>query len=109
MELTLNDIYWAEEQLKRFTYKPGWTLTMVDPTGPFGDPFVRIVFYTEDTYRPGRQIPVTSQQPLPAPWIIRRDEDKFARYLQDALFKVERHESQEWLRRDGVIFDNPHK
>lgn len=108
-ELTLADLYWAEEQLKRFTYKRGWEFFLIDPAGPYDDPGVQIKFYTENTYRPGQQILITSRDRLPTPWIIAKDEDKFARYLLDVIVRVERHEAQEWLRRDGVMLFDPHK
>lgn len=109
MELSFADLYWAEEQLKRITYKPGWTMEMYAPHGTFGDPGILIEFYAQDTYNPNRNIKINSRERLPIPPILRRNEDQFIQYVQEALFRVERHESREWLRRDGVIFNNPHK
>ncbi len=37
------------------------------------------------------------------------DADAFARWLTSALFDIELHESREWLRRDGAIYDDPHE
>lgn len=108
-ELSIADLYWAEDQLKRLTYKPGWTMEMYAPHGTFGEPGVLIEFFTEDTYNPGKQIRINSRERIPTEVVTKKNEGLFIRYVQDALLRVERHESQEWLKRDGIIFDNPHK
>lgn len=36
------------------------------------------------------------------------DPEQFARDLQTQLHTIEIHESDEWLRRDGELYDDPH-
>jgi hypothetical protein len=36
------------------------------------------------------------------------DPEHFAAWLQHTLFEIEEHESREFLRRDGAIYDDPH-
>lgn len=109
MDMSFADLDWAGQQLKRLTYKPGWTLEMQAPIGAYGEPGVLIEFIAYNSYRPGEKIKIRSQERIPLRVIQFRDEALFVRHVQDALYRVERHESQEWLKRDGVIFDNPHK
>lgn len=107
------DMAWGQEQLKRFTYKPGWRMQLDPPLESLAefdpDAILSIRFKTEDTYNPGRTVEIGMNQRIPMGMLSKRNEDLFARYLLDAIFKAERHEAQEWLKRDGVIFDNPHK
>lgn len=62
---------------------------------------------TRPSYDPDRVIKVRSAQHLPARYLY-RDSEAFATWLQRALFQIEEHESREWLRRDGAIYDDPH-
>lgn len=96
---------WVKGELSRFTYKPGWILDAIDDGYSV---YLTITFMTEDTHNPGRQIKIGMREPIPENILYRKSADHFAKWLQDRLFDVERHESREWLRRDGQIFDNPH-
>lgn len=107
--LTIEDIFWAEEMLKKVTYKPGWTIEPYAPHGSYDDFGIRIEFKAEDTRNPGRTARVTARERIPEFVIVRRDPKRFFIAVQEALFKVERHESQEWFWVDGQIFDDPHK
>ena len=109
MDLTIDDLLWAEEQLKRFTYKRGWEWRLIDPVTQYDDAGIHIQFHTENSYRPDKLILIKSRDRLPTQILVKRDEDKFARYLLDVLLRVERHEAQEWLKRDGVVLFDPHK
>ncbi len=60
----------------------------------------------ENTYHRSEMISIASYANI---YVDGRDEELFARQLASAILTVEHHESQEWLRRDGVIFDDPHK
>lgn len=95
---------WAEAQLARFTYKPGWTFTI----GPgFGAGLqLRIVVECEDTYHPGEKVKIGKAIALPP--FVHGDEAGFAHLLAREIQDMEAHESREWLKRDGVVFDNPH-
>lgn len=103
---------WLREQLARFTYKPGWRLAIVHSggfsfTGYGAEYSLRILVECEDTYHPGRMVSVGCERPI---WHAEHmDEASFARFVAYQLKEVEIHESQEWFKRDGVIWDNPHK
>jgi hypothetical protein len=96
---------WLREQLARYSYKPGYTLTLED------DPYYLtgqrlVVRYTSpDSNPPHTHIPIKVTIPIPA---VANLPDVFALWLQDALFALERHESQEWLRQDGQRYSDPH-
>lgn len=105
-----SDGSWVQQQLARYTYRPGWTMRI--DQGNLGDKYsvvLTISFTTTDTYDHTRQIAVRSAHLVPPFVGDRRDEQAFARWLQTCLFDAEMHESREWLRRDGQIYDNPHK
>lgn len=110
---------WLEQQLARFTYKPGWKLQVIDArlhtTGNnyrdyYTDEqyFLGITAEFEDTYHPGQRITVGGTHRI---WVdpFERNEQHFARQVQQIIHDLELHESREWLRRDGELFDNPHK
>ena len=100
---------WLRQQLDRYTYRPGWSLT-IQPSAPFvGDLFhLTVVYPAADSRDPTRTDRLRFNTTVPPYIAEQRDEDLFAKWLQSALFDVERHESQEWLRRDGQIYDDPH-
>jgi hypothetical protein len=114
----MNDsLPWLRQQLDRYTYRPGWTMTLVPGNAGFlgAEPlgsgwFGRLIveFQAVDSRDPTRTVPVRSTNSIPPYIEEQRDEDLFARWLQSVLFEAERHESQEWLRRDGQIYDDPH-
>lgn len=107
------DLGWLQRELARYTYRPGWTLTIAQ-TGP---PYtlstyglttyaLRAQFTAPDTYQPERTIQLSAIRQVDP--MLMRDSETFARWLQHVLMDMECHESREWLRRDGVIYDNPH-
>lgn len=96
-------VEWVREQLKRFTYKPGWRFTVF---AHFLMPQFVIRFKCEDTYNPGKSIEVGKATPLR--FVPIGDEKAFAEWLAHEVKDVEIHESREWLKRDGKIFDDPH-
>jgi hypothetical protein len=94
----------VRKQLERFTYKEGWTFDVIKHalTGHA----LRVTFRCKDTYNPhGPTIDIGNMTSL---LFIPDDPDEFARWLGGHLRMMEAHESREWLRRDGKIFDDPH-
>lgn len=112
-ESRLRELERVRAELARFTYRPGWELSVEPIESLFAASvgYLIVRYETPDTYNP--DILTLHQQVrllLPPPeLIIDNGSDMFARWLQDALFEIERHESREWLRRDGEIFDDPHR
>lgn len=103
---------WLDQQLHRFRYKPQFHCAVAE-TDPWaaarGTYNLRIWFRTEDTYNPGRTLTITGIHMVPPYFLDRRDADEFAQWLLHTLCSLEEHEAREWFRRDGEIFDNPHK
>jgi hypothetical protein len=101
---------WAFRQLSRYTYKPRWTLELVDDQNFMGwNGRLKITYVTPDARSPmGRPIEIRAEFPLPDGVADTGDEVWFAMWLQGCLRQVEDHESREWLRRDGQIYDDPH-
>lgn len=98
---------WAEAQLRRFTYKPGFRLSCRPAFGT-REYFIAVRMWVPDTYVPARMTEVGGSFLVPSFLIDHNDEDGFARWLLEQLVEMERHEAREWFRRDGQIFDNPH-
>lgn len=97
---------WFEAQLKRFTYKPGFKMR-VQPNLGFMGPCILLTMKVEDTYHPGVFVEV--MKPCPLEGVPAGNEQIFAQWLAGQLQELEIHESREWLKRDGVIYDNPHR
>lgn len=103
---------WLDRQLHRFRYKPQFHCAVAEMdtwAAARGTYNLRIWFRTEDTYNPGRTVKIAGIHAIPPFILHRQDEDEFARWLLNTLVGLEEHEAREWFRRDGEIFDNPHK
>lgn len=109
----MTDIEWLHSELARFTYKPGWrfvldasghAFTLGGEMSPFN--VVRVSYPAKDSRRPD-EVETTIKVKISVPPYI-EDEDAFARWLIEAISEIERHEAQEWLRRDGVMLFDPH-
>ncbi len=99
-------------ELARWSYKPGWSMTIESDRAGLATLVVRANVYDRD--RPSQLVTIESRGPVPdhLDRLVAdtdADADVFGVWLQARLFDVERHESREWLRRDGVIFDDPHR
>lgn len=108
MNESTNALTWLREQLARYTYRPGWSLTIEPGAGMFDGARIIVDYQTADSRDPSRTIPIRGSFVVPLALADMRDADLFARWLLDVLFEAERHESREWLRRDGRIYDDPH-
>lgn len=97
-------VEWFETQLKRFTYKPGFKMTLHGDM--FLGPCIMITMKVEDTYHPGTTVEVG--KPCSLFGVPAGNEDVFARWLLHQLQELEVHECREWFKWDGVIYDNPH-
>lgn len=108
---SFDDELWVRTQLARFAYKPGWTF---DVFGGFtswhmGGGHVQVIFEADDTRRPGQRTKVAGTVSFNRLAVEHRDADLFARAFLEHLIDIERHEAREWFRRDGEIYDDPHK
>jgi hypothetical protein len=104
-------LVWLRVELARFTYKPGWVLAFEPPPEDGGRPSLVVDFVVQDSYHPGREIPIHSRRQVPEHFTELPEWQRpevFARWLGESLRRVEEHESREWLRRDGQVFDDPH-
>jgi hypothetical protein len=103
------DRTWLYAQLARYTYRPGWTLTIEDGHTTYGwEGRLRVNYSAPDSRNPEHVTTIGGTFGVPPPIVDARDDLKFGLWLQRVLFDVERHESREWLRRDGNVFDDPH-
>ena len=104
---------WATKQLERYTYRPKWNM-WIERRGHDRElwdafPMLCIDYEATDAYHHNSTVMQRFRTHVPGDIIERRDEEYFALWLQDTLFEVEQHESREFLHRDGVIYDDPHK
>jgi hypothetical protein len=114
-----DDTRWVLDQLKRFTYRPKWYVTAADRHygsspdifSPFNmtDVEVRVWFEAEDSRHPHETVKVGDRRHVPSYVLEERNEELFAQWFQRWIISMEEHESREWLRRDGKIYDDPHK
>jgi hypothetical protein len=109
-----------QDEIRRWSYKPEtwfWIeqLSLVhDAFMAFDSQFaLRVISVVPDSYNPGRKIEVVGKHAVPM-WIAddpRRaiEAGELGHWLQDTLMEMERHEMREWLKRDGVLHDDPHR
>jgi hypothetical protein len=106
------DYDWLQGQLDRYSYRPRWQwlIEQAAADGFWGPGFqVRVTFWATDAHDQGQEVRIISVQPVPSFVVQERDPALFARWFQMTIFEVEKHESREWLRRDGHLVDDPHK
>lgn len=109
----MSDLESLRKELARYTYRPGWELTL-DESGNLGFGGVTILtvaYEAPDARNPDQTIKVVARRTVPEFALDPElDGDNFFPvWLQSVLFDVELHESREWLRRDGVLYEDPHK
>lgn len=106
------DAAWARNELGLFTYKPGWNFRITgaapERSHLYG-PYLELTAEVEDTYNPGKRVVVGASHSLATMGVHHRDPNMFGRMLGQYVQSAEIHESREWLKRGGVIFDDPHK
>lgn len=107
---TPSDLAWLQQQLSRFAYKPGWSLAIgpAQATAGYGQYSLSVFFFAPDACHPEREIKIGGSYRVPFYLGESRDEAHFARWLASVLMEIEHHEQREWLRRDGVTYDDPH-
>lgn len=105
---------WLKAELARYTYKPNFTLELTPDLvgarlyGTFRAPDSRHT--PTDAPDDWPTVAINFNAPVPPHLGTEpgRDSNLFAVWLRSVLFEVERHESDEWLCRDGVIINDPH-
>jgi hypothetical protein len=99
---------WLWDELARYTYRPGWVLT-VEWSGLVFDPPTLVVRYTApDSNDPARDLSLVFRSVIPPEVTECRNSGDFGGWLAHMLRLVEEHELREWLRRDGVRVSDPH-
>src|SRR5947199_383361 len=97
--LTLQDI---QRYLETLTFMPEWSITAWQHE--FEGNWITFNGTVEDSYHPGSSVVLDIHAPLPPI----PDEDYLARWIEDRLARVFRHEVREWLKKDGVVLFDPH-
>lgn len=93
-------VSWLQQQLDRFSYKQGWWWRVAN-TG-----HIHITMTAPNRDDPTKTISVGGA--FDASYLHPGEEDLFAYLFASNLRRLEDHESREWFRRDGAIFDDPH-
>lgn len=97
--LTYEDL---AEEIKLYTYRPGWALTVF--LDPFEGPCLYVVAKVEDSYNPGQLVPLRIRSIIPPMPSL----DYFGEWLLHRVIQIELHEAREYLKRDGKMIIDPH-
>lgn len=104
---TLENRHWLETQLARHTYKPGWTFEIIGCQVGW---IIRTRFDTLDSRNPANNSAQLTSQYMISDFIVdERDEAAFTTAWSAAIDMAERHETDEWRRRDGSVINDPHR
>lgn len=106
-ETAVDDATWVWEQLDRCSYKPGWSL-YAGLDGMVQKPYVMATFDAPDARGGNKSVNVGSRSNPPDDVVKSRSESGFMIWLHQFLLNMEQHELQEWLRRDGKLWNDPH-
>lgn len=91
--------------LEHVTYKPHMTFTILKL-----DQYqltLEMRMRVEDTYRPGEMTHVISGVSFYYE-TFKNKQQNFYKWVLSQLIMLETHETREWFKVDGKIFDNPH-
>lgn len=106
--------HWFEQETARFKYKPNFTLS-VRPGMPFQAAILHIEARVMDARWEGgpnqvgfRPPSITIAANMSIDENLYQEPDLFADWLLNRIHKVEEHETEEWFRRDGEIYRDPH-
>lgn len=94
------------DQLNRCDYKPGWSWRLDNLDG--GHLYLIVEYPTTNTYSPNEPVSVRGKIEIPPYEVQYWSEERFMHWLAQRMVDLEIHESREWLRRDGALWDNPH-
>lgn len=91
--------------LETMTYKPTYDFEIVDVNG---SDVLRVTMHTHDS-RPDEAVPLSIPVDFPVPTVrAAGSADYWRDWLHRKIHWCELHESDEWLRFDGVLFNDPH-
>jgi hypothetical protein len=96
-----------QEELARWSYKPGWSMRIEPDPSPWVPAMLIVRFEAPDSRDPSNVIQLEQRQIVDMGVV--EGFVPFGVWVQSMLRRMEFHESQEWLRRDGEIFEDPHK
>ena len=105
----------VEDVLRRFTYKPNWTVRYLGGPGHLIEisavvPDSRSVKILNTYMESKVQRPkITIQKQFAVPYFGTEDVDAFLFWLMNAIRHMEIHEMEEWAQLDGKLINDPHK
>lgn len=106
------DQRWVHEQLKRYVYKPTFTVEVRPvpvPVGAYAPVTVHMQMMVLDARGSERVMPTSMTLAVPHLIVDSRDADQLGIWLRHCIQRMEDHEIDEWFRRDGEIVDDPHR
>ena len=92
------------DRLRRFSYKPGWTITLGEENGR---PAIVVVARVPDVHDPQRSTIVRGGEILPRN-LDGLTDGELVDLVRRAKDVVERHEADEWFMVDGEPVNDPH-
>jgi hypothetical protein len=96
------------EEIRRivgeFTYKPGWRLIVTSDDVWSRFLVLRLEAEVDDARRPGQKTTIVHQLSFQAMF----SEEHVEGFVMAAVQTAEAHETNEWLRRNGRLVDDPH-
>src|SRR6185295_13358185 len=107
---------WFEQELGRFIYKPNFEMAVSLGT-PFEPAILTVKAKVLDArwrpspggMGPGHPPMIKIAARLVIPEHLHGRSELFAEWLLAEIKRVENHETEEWFRRDGEIYRDPHK
>lgn len=99
-------LFGLQRELARWSYKPGWSMHIAPNPGPWEAGILNVRYQAPDSRNPSSTIAIGGSEVVSLGVI--EGEVPFGVWLESALMRVERHELREWLRRDGLLYDDPH-
>lgn len=93
------------DRISRYSYKPGWALTIGEHEGK---PAVVVLASVPDVLGRKERFVLRGAKTI-TPTVERMSDEQLDGWIDRLLQAMESHERREWLRRDGKPVDDPHR
>ena len=103
----LDSFAWMHDQLRRCDYKPNWSWKVM--MYRYDHPALETCFNAPNSYDPLQMTTVKGFAVPPTSVLKARSPEMFVAWLAHTMLALETHESQEWLRHDNKVWNDPHK
>lgn len=96
-----------EEEIAKYSYKPGSEFKLITPDEYFKDIVIALVMSVQDV-NTLNSIQIKNSRRISIEELYQMDSFRVLDILRDLVVDLEQHERHEWFRYQGICVTNPH-